>query len=155
MQRLFTTLVVAAGMLFAASAPPVGAGVLTKFSEARIIIEAHPGLRALAMNEENIKTQVRDWLRNHLAGLEVKGPVPPFIKVSVLVQEDGGVVYGYLGIQIVRQVTINDLDLTVMGGVWQTGGIVKSRVSDTKNFVMQSLEQLLGKFAEQWHRDNM
>lgn len=133
---------------------PATAGVLTKFDEARITIDAHQGLKTFGITKDSIKSHVVGWLQSNIPRLVVKHPVPPFIHVSVLVQERSGFAYGYIGLRIVRKVTINDINLVISGGVWQTGGIVISRVPETKNFVLQSLDQLLNRFAEQWKRDN-
>lgn len=133
---------------------PATAGVLTKFDEARITIEAHQGLKTFGMTKDSLQGHVVSWLQMNLPRLAVKPSIPPFIHVRVLVQERSSFAYGYIGVRIVRKVTINDTDLAISGGVWQTGGIVLSQVSQTQDFVLQSLDQLLDKFATQWNRDN-
>ena len=131
------------------------AGVLTKFNETRITIEAHQRLENFGMTKESLHEHVVSWLQLNLPGLAVKPSIRPFIHVRVLVQERNGFSYGYIGVRIVRMVTINDINLAISGGVWQTGGIVTARVSDTQDFVLQSLDQLLVTFADQWKRDNL
>lgn len=130
------------------------AGVLSKFNETRITIEAHRGLENFGMTKDNLHDHVVSWLQLHLPRLVVKDSVAPFIHVSVLIQERSGSAHGYLSVRIVRKVTINDLNLVISGGVWQTGGIVATQLSQTQDFILQSLDQLLLKFANQWKRDN-
>ncbi len=130
------------------------AGVLTKFNETRITIEVHQGIETFGMTKESLQGHVVSWLQMNLPRLAVKPSIAPFIHVRVLVQERSDIAYGYIGVRIVRKVTINDTDLAISGGVWQTGGIVLSQVSQTQDFVLQSLDQLLDKFANQWNRDN-
>ena len=133
---------------------PAAAGVLTKFTETRITIEAHRGLKTFGITKDSIKSHVVGWLQSNIPRLVIKQPVPPFIHISVLVQERSGFAYGYIGLRIVRKVTIKDINLDISGGVWRTGGIIISRVPETKNFVLQSIDQLLNRFADQWKRDN-
>ncbi len=153
MHRYYGTLTFAV-LFLTVTVVPATAGVLTKFTEARITIDAHQGLKTFGMTKDGIKNHVLSWVNNNLPRLEVKQPVAPFIHISVLVQERSGFAYGYIGLRIVRKVTINDINLVISGGVWQTGGIVISRVPETKNFVLQSIDQLLNRFADQWKRDN-
>ena len=141
-------------LLLAVAVGPATAGVLTKFDEARITIEAHQGLKTFGMTKDSLQGHVVSWLQMNLPRLAVKPSIPPFIHVRVLVQERSSFAYGYIGVRIVRKVTINDTDLAISGGVWQTGGIVISQVPQTQDFVLQSLDQLLAKFADQWNRDN-
>ena len=124
------------------------------FHSIRITVEAHQGLKNFGMTKESLHGHVVKWLQLNLPGLEVTPSIRPFVHVRILVQERRGFSYGYIGVRIVRAVTINDIDLVISGGVWQTGGIVYSRVPETENFVLQSLDQLLVKFANQWKRDN-
>ena len=130
------------------------AGVLTKFDQTRITIEAHPAIKTFGMTKATIEEYVRTWMNRNLPRLAINPSVAPFVHVSVLIQERSGFAYGYVSVRIVRKVTINDTNLVISGGVWQTGGTIISRVPETKDFVFQSLDQLLAKFAGQWSRDN-
>ncbi len=141
-------------LLLTLAVAPATAGVLTKFDEARITIQAHQGIKTFGMTKESLEGHVVSWIKMNLPRLAVKPSVPPFIHVSVLVQERSSFAYGYIGLRIVRKVTINDIDLVISGGVWKTGGIIQSQVTQTQDFVLQSLDQLLAKFANQWNRDN-
>ena len=152
--RYYGTLALVLLLLTVAAVGPATAGVLTKFDEARITIEAHQGIKTFGMTKDSLQGHVVSWLQMNLPRLAVKPSIPPFIHVRVLVQERSSFAYGYIGVRIVRKVTINDTDLVISGGVWQTGGIVISQVPQTQDFVLQSLDQLLAKFADQWNRDN-
>ena len=141
-------------LLLILAVAPATAGVLTKFNTTRITVEAHQGLKNFGMTKESLHGHVVSWLQLNLPGLAVKPSIRPFVHVRILVQERSGFSYGYISVRIVREVTINDIDLAISGGVWQTGGIVAARVDDTQDFVLQSLDQLLVAFANQWKRDN-
>ncbi len=153
MRRFYGALIILA-LALTLPVGSVSAGVLTKFNETRINIEAHERLENFGMTKESLHAHVVSWLQLNLPRLVLKPSIRPFMHVRVLVQERSSFSYGYIGVRIVRMVTINDIDLPISGGVWQTGGIVAARVSDTQDFVLQSLDQLLVKFANRWKRDN-
>ncbi len=129
-------------------------GVLSKFSEVRIRIEAHPELTALGLTKDSLKNHVLLWVSTELPRLVVNESALPLIKTSVLIKEKDGFAYGYISIQILRQVTIKKVNVDVFGVIWQTGGIAISQLHETRVFILESLDQLLAKFAAEWHRDN-
>jgi hypothetical protein len=146
-------------------------GVLTKFREVNIEVAIHKqarlfGLdedsiknhhkqaRLFGLDEDSIKNHVLVWLRSKVPRLVVNESAVPHIQTQFNLNEIGGLVFGSVGIEIVRQVTIKENDEDALACVWRTGFIIHSSLDSTRARALEFLDRSLTQFAADWYRDN-
>jgi hypothetical protein len=129
-------------------------GVLTKFREVNIEVAIHKQARLFGLDEDSIKNHVLVWLRSKVPRLVVNESAVPHIQTQFNLNEIGGLVFGSVGIEIVRQVTIKENDEDALACVWRTGFIIHSSLDSTRARALEFLDRSLTQFAADWYRDN-